>query len=73
MSIISNTFENWLATEFNKNTSWDELVKKVLMADGERDKNPATVFYLAHSEGNKQPEVQPARVVATMSQMFSGY
>jgi hypothetical protein len=70
--IISNTFENWLATEFNKNTSWDELVKKVLMADGERDKNPATVFYLAHSEGNKQPEVQPARVVATMSQMFMG-
>lgn len=70
--IISTTFENWLATEFNKNTAWDELVKKVLMADGERDKNPATVFYLAHSEGNKQPEVQPARVVATMSQMFMG-
>lgn len=70
--IISTTFENWLATEFNKNTAWDELVKKVLMADGERDKNPVTVFYLAHSEGNKQPEVQPARVVATMSQMFMG-
>ncbi|HMP17447.1 MAG TPA: DUF1549 domain-containing protein, partial [Gemmatales bacterium] len=70
--IISNNFEDWLAQEFNKNTPWDEIVRKVLMAEGERDKNPPTVFYLAHSEGNKQPEVQPARVVATMSQMFMG-
>ena len=70
--VISYTFEEWLAKEFNKNTSWDQLVKNILMAEGDRDKNPATVFYLAHSEGNKQPEVQPARVVATMSQMFMG-
>lgn len=70
--IISNTFENWLAGEFNKNTPWDQLVRQIIMAEGERDKNPTTVFYLAHSEGNKQPEVQPARVVATMSQMFMG-
>lgn len=70
--IISYTFEEWLAKEFNKNTPWDKLVRQILMAEGERDTNPATVFYLAHSEGNKQPEVQPARVVATMSQMFLG-
>lgn len=70
--VISYTFEEWLAKEFNKNTSWDQLVRNILMAEGDRDKNPATVFYLAHSEGNKQPEVQPARVVATMSQMFMG-
>ncbi|HQR44095.1 MAG TPA: DUF1553 domain-containing protein, partial [Gemmatales bacterium] len=57
---------------FNKNTPWDQIVRQIMMAEGERDKNPATVFYLAHSEGNKQPEVQPARVVATMSQMFLG-
>lgn len=70
--VISYKFEEWLEKEFNKNTPWDQLVKNILMAEGERDKNPATVFYLAHSEGNKQPEVQPARVVATMSQMFMG-
>lgn len=70
--VISYKFQDWLETEFNKNTPWDQLVKNILMAEGERDKNPATVFYLAHSEGNKQPEVQPARVVATMSQMFMG-
>lgn len=70
--IISTSFESWLADEFNKNTPWDQLVKNILMSEGARDKNPATVFYLAHSEGNKQPEVQPARVVATMSQMFMG-
>ena len=70
--VISYKFEEWLEKEFNKNTPWDQLVKNILMAEGDRDKNPATVFYLAHSEGNKQPEVQPARVVATMSQMFMG-
>lgn len=70
--IISNKFESWIADEFNKNTPWDQLVRQIIMAEGERDKNPTTVFYLAHSEGNKQPEVQPARVVATMSQMFMG-
>lgn len=70
--IISYKFQDWLEKEFNKNTPWDELVRKILMAEGERDDNPATVFYLAHSEGNKQPEVQPARVVATTSQMFMG-
>ncbi|HQR07345.1 MAG TPA: DUF1549 and DUF1553 domain-containing protein [Gemmatales bacterium] len=70
--VISYKFEEWLEKEFNKNTPWDQLVKNILMSEGERDKNPATVFYLAHSEGNKQPEVQPARVVATASQMFMG-
>lgn len=70
--IISTNFEGWLAEHFNKNTPWDQIVRQIMMAEGERDKNPATVFYLAHSEGNKQPEVQPARVVATMSQMFMG-
>jgi hypothetical protein len=70
--IISTNFESWLAEQFNKNTTWDQIVRQIIMAEGERDKNPTTVFYLAHSEGNKQPEVQPARVVATMSQMFMG-
>jgi hypothetical protein len=68
--LIAPNFETWLAERFNKNASWNKTVSEILTAEGSRDKNPATVFWLAHVGADREPE--PNRVTATAMKFFLG-
>jgi Protein of unknown function (DUF1549)/Protein of unknown function (DUF1553) len=70
--LLSMKFRDWLAERFNRNDTWDAIVRDILVASGDRDQNPATVFYLAHAEGNGRHEIVPARVNASASYLFLG-
>jgi hypothetical protein len=70
--LLSIKFRDWLAERFNCNETWDAVVRDILTASGDRDQNPATVFYLAHAEGNGRREIVPARVNASASSLFLG-
>jgi hypothetical protein len=70
--LLSMKFRDWLAERFNRNDTWDAIVRDILTASGDRDQNPATVFYLAHAEGNGRREIVPARVNASASHLFLG-
>ena len=69
--LLAKTFQGWLADQFNANAGWDKTVKAILTASGERDKNPATVFWLNNVEGNNRREVaaeqSDGRRVASLS------
>jgi Protein of unknown function (DUF1549)/Protein of unknown function (DUF1553) len=71
-NLLDTSFRDWLAERFNANAGWDKVVREILTASGERDKNPATVFWLAHAEGNAKREIVPARVAADASHLFLG-
>ncbi len=43
----TEVFVDWLAESFNKNQSWDNLVREIITAKGAQDKNPATTFWLS--------------------------
>jgi hypothetical protein len=43
----------WLEENFNKNTSWDQMVREVLTADGDTDKNGAVIYFLANATPDK--------------------
>jgi hypothetical protein len=43
----------WLETRFNDNTPWDRLVRDILTAQGEMDKNGAVIYYLANATPDK--------------------
>jgi hypothetical protein len=68
--LISPNFGNWLADRFNKNAGWNKTVSDILTAEGARDKNPATIFWLAHVGADREPE--PNRVTATAMKFFLG-
>src|SRR5439155_10564487 len=70
--LLSMKFRDWLAERFNSNDTWDAIVRDILTASGDRDQNPATVFYLALAEGNGRREIPPARVNASASHLFLG-
>jgi hypothetical protein len=70
--LLSKNFKNWLAERFNKNDGWDKTVKEILTASGDRDENPATVFWLNNIEGNNRRDVAPNKVAAAASQLFLG-
>jgi hypothetical protein len=70
--LLSMKFRDWLAERFNRNEAWDAIVRDILTASGDRDQNPAVVFYLAHAEGNGRREIVPARVNASASHLFLG-
>src|SRR5262249_43669134 len=62
----------WRPERLTPNERWDETVRHLPTASGDRDQNPATVFYLAHAEGNGRREIVPARVNASASYLFLG-
>ncbi|MBL8797918.1 MAG: DUF1549 domain-containing protein, partial [Planctomycetia bacterium] len=68
--LVSPAFGTWLSERFNKNTPWNKTVQDVLTAEGARDKNPATIFWLAHVGPEREPE--PNRVTATAMKFFLG-
>jgi Protein of unknown function (DUF1553)/Protein of unknown function (DUF1549) len=70
--LLAKNFQGWLSERFNTNDGWDKTVKSILTAAGERDKNPATVFWLNNVEGNNRREVAPNKVAAAASHLFLG-
>lgn len=70
--LLSKKLKDWLTERFNKNESWDKTVKAILTASGDRDENPATVFWLNNVEGNNRRDVAPNKVAAAASQLFLG-
>ncbi|MFO0808758.1 MAG: DUF1549 and DUF1553 domain-containing protein [Gemmataceae bacterium] len=67
--LISKSLQDWLAERFNRNEGWDAVVREILTADGDRDKNPATVFFLNHVDNKR---FAPPRAAATASHLFLG-
>jgi hypothetical protein len=67
---ISKRLEDWLADRFNQNQGWDRIVRDILTASGNRDVNPATVFWLAHVQNKKS--LAPERVTASAAHLFLG-
>ncbi len=43
----------WLETRFNENVPWDRMVREILTAEGEIDKNGAVIYYLANAAPDK--------------------
>lgn len=41
----SSAFRDWIKTEVNANTPYDEFVRKVITADGSNKENPAASYY----------------------------
>jgi hypothetical protein len=69
---IHPSFKDWLAKQFNRNRAWDQVVTDVLTAQGSRDANPATVFWMAQVEGGKVARLKPAGALGVASQRFLG-
>ena len=71
-NLLSAKFMDWLAEQFNANRGWDAIVRDVLTAEGDRDKDPAIVFWLANVEGDKKRVVAPNKVTAAATHLFLG-
>lgn len=70
-AVISTNFRDWLADRYNQNQGWDRMVADILTASGDRDQNPATVFWLGNSE-SKGTRIAPNKVTTAASQLFLG-
>lgn len=70
--IVSPLFLDWLAERFNENRGWDTFARDLILASGERDKNPATSLFLVHLGDGENPQPDPARITASFSRMFLG-
>jgi hypothetical protein len=70
--LFSTKFMDWLADGFNANRGWDAIVRDILTAEGERDKNPATVFWLANVEGDKKRVIAPNKAAGAATRLFLG-
>jgi hypothetical protein len=72
LGLLTTTFRDWLAEQFNAGRGWDRIARDILTAEGDRDENPATVFWLAQVEGNQQREVAPNKATAAVAKLFLG-
>jgi hypothetical protein len=72
LGLFTIKFMDWLADGFNANRGWDAIVRDVLTAEGERDQNPATVFWLANVEGDKRRVIAPNKVTGAATRLFLG-
>ena len=71
--IRENTLQNWLASNFNKNRPWNELVRDILLASGNRETHPETTFFLAHVDDNKGlHRPAPNKITSAVSKLFLG-
>lgn len=43
----------WLQEQFNRNTPWDQLVARLITAEGTAEENPAVTFFLANRSLDK--------------------
>jgi hypothetical protein len=67
-----NHFKDWLADEFNQNPGWDRVVTDILTASGDRDKQPATTFWLANVGDAKSGQPEPNKITAAATRLFLG-
>jgi hypothetical protein len=68
---IEKSMYPWLVDQFNRNRPWSEMVRDMLLAEGDVHKNGATNFYL--SELNTiEGIVQADRVAGLSAQLFLG-
>ncbi|HEY1381429.1 MAG TPA: DUF1549 and DUF1553 domain-containing protein [Gemmataceae bacterium] len=70
--LFTTRFMDWLAGHFNADRGWDAIVHDILTAEGERDKNPATVFWLANVEGDKKRVIAPNKATGAATRLFLG-
>jgi hypothetical protein len=60
-----NQMEDWLADQFEKNTPWDEISRKMITATGRTDENGAVALTLAHDS-------QAVEMAGEVSRIFLG-
>ncbi len=53
----AHSLDEWLAARFRENTSWDDVAKALITANGTVDTNPAAYYMLRYSRDGKAPEV----------------
>lgn len=71
--VKDNKLQDWLTSQFNNNRTWNQIVTDLLMASGNKNKNPEVTFYLAHVDDNKKHfEPAPNKIVASASKLFMG-
>lgn len=58
-------FESWLADQLAHNRPWDEIVRAMLTAEGDNEKNGALGFLAAH-------QAQPVELAGEASRIFLG-
>ncbi len=63
--IVRGDFEEWMAAELNRNTSWDKIATQLMTATGEVNGNGQTALIFAH-EGTAE------EVAAEASRLFLG-
>jgi hypothetical protein len=51
--VAFDAMTTWLTEQFNKNTPWDKLVRDLLTATGEVEKNGAVTYFLANPTPDK--------------------
>ena len=72
-TVRGNTFAGWLEKSFNRNDGWNKIASNILMAQGPRDKNPETTFYLANVDDNKAGfNPAPNKITSAASKLFLG-
>lgn len=71
--IAKNGMQEWLADQFNKNSTWNKIVGDILMAQGDKDKHPETTFFFAHVDDNKgRHDPSPSKITASATKLFMG-
>jgi hypothetical protein len=51
--VLRDPFIEWLTSEFNKNTPWDQMIAKLVGASGSVDKNPEVTYFLVNRSVDK--------------------
>lgn len=68
---IEKSIYPWLADQFNRNRSWSQMVRDMLLAEGDVHTNGATNFYLSELS-TVEGIVQADRVAGLAAQLFLG-
>jgi hypothetical protein len=68
---IEKSIYPWLAEQFNRNRPWSEMVRDLLLAEGDVHTNLATNFYLSELN-TMEGIVQTDRVAGLTAQLFLG-
>jgi hypothetical protein len=67
---IKVIFRNWFQDQLSKNTTFDELTKKVISAEGYLQDNGAVGYMLSYTDMGNQPD--PKNLASTTARVFMG-
>lgn len=70
--LVRPAFLDWMASGFNENRGWDQIVTELLLAEGDSNANPAGSFYLVNVSDDLSPQPDPAKLTAAVSRLFLG-